>query len=222
MASQVIHAGYPGDNTEAMLKRMEKDVLSHHPTAVTVQCGTNDSVNPRAFIPLNEFSSNLKKIISRIKNEAKAEILLIAPPPCISSEVVIRYKFPDEYKEKDLNIPLLEYVNTMKNIAESEKIPFINLFSLFSGKKRISVTEDSLLRNKLNSGIEDGAHPTEEGYILIGKTVYNRLIMEGFDCTALVCFGDSITFGYPYSGMGTPEGNNFPAIVNRMLNGEWD
>ena len=220
MAFDVIHAGYPGDNTRAMLKRMEKDVFSHSPTAVTLQCGTNDSVNPRAFVPIDEFSGNLTELISRIKNETNAEILLIAPPPCISSEVVIRYKFPDEYKNTDLNIKLKEYVDRMGNTATENKIPFINLFTLFSGKKRIGLTQDSLIRNKLNSGIEDGAHPTEEGYLLIGKTVYNNLITEGFDCTRLVCFGDSLTFGYPYGGMGTLEGNNFPAAVSRLLNGE--
>lgn len=218
MAFNVIHAGYPGDNTRAMLKRIEKDVLTHHPTSVTLQCGTNDSVNPRAFVPVDEFSSNLTMLISRIKNEAKAEVLLIAPPPCINSEVVIRYKFPEEYKNRDLNIKLKEYVDRMGNIAADNKIPFVNLFTLFSGKKRIDLTEDSLIRNKLNSGIEDGAHPTEEGYHLIGKTVYNNLITEGFDCTRLVCFGDSLTFGYPYNGMGTLEGNNFPAVVSRLLN----
>ena len=119
MPFTVIHAGYPGDNTRAMLKRMEKDVLIHAPTTVTLQCGTNDSVNPRAFVPIDEFSSNLTQIISRIKNEAKAEILLIAPPPCISNEVIIRYKFPDEYKNTDLNIKLKEYADTMKEIAEN-------------------------------------------------------------------------------------------------------
>ena len=161
-----------------------------------------------------------RKRPAKKKNETNAEILLIAPPPCISSEVVIRYKFPDEYKNTDLNIKLKEYVDRMGNTATENKIPFINLFTLFSGKKRIGLTQDSLIRNKLNSGIEDGAHPTEEGYLLIGKTVYNNLITEGFDCTRLVCFGDSLTFGYPYGGMGTLEGNNFPAAVSRLLNGE--
>lgn len=220
MPLKVFHAGYPGDNTRAMLKRLDKDVLIHKPTTVIIQCGTNDSVNPRAFVPPDEFSENLEKIISGIKKETGAGLLLIAPPPCISSEVVIRYKFPEEYKNTDLNIKLKEYVDLIKGIAEKNKIPFINLFTLFSGKKRISLTENSLIRNKLNSGIEDGAHPTEEGYLLIGKTLYNNLITESFDCTRLVCFGDSLTFGYPYAGMGTLEGNNFPAVVYRLLNGE--
>lgn len=222
MAFTVIHAGYPGDNTKAMLKRIHKDVLQHDPTSVTIQCGTNDSVNPRAFIPLDEFLENLNTIISLIRQNTKADILLIAPPPCISQEVVIRYKFPDEYKNRDLNIPLKEYVDAMKNTAEKNALPFLDLFTLFSNKKRVALTQDSLIRNKLNSGIEDGAHPTIEGYQLIGKSVYGKLMMEGFDLSRLVCFGDSLTFGYPYEGMGTLEGNNFPAIIHALLNGEMD
>lgn len=222
MAFTVIHAGYPGDNTKAMLKRIRKDVLQHNPTSVTIQCGTNDSVNPRAFLPLEDFVQNLNSMISLIKIETNAEILLIAPPPCISQEVVIRYKFPDEYKNRDLNIALRKYVDEIKNTAEKNSLPFLDLFALFSARKKIGLTEDSLIRNKLNSGIEDGAHPTIEGYRLIGKSVYGKLMMEGFDCTRLVCFGDSLTFGYPYEGMGTLEGNNFPAIVSALLNGEMD
>ena len=36
----------------------------------------------------------------------------------------------------------------------------------------------------------------------------------------LVCFGDSITHGYPYPGMGTLEGPNFPALLSKLLNTE--
>ena len=220
MAFDVIHAGYPGDNTRAMLKRIRKDVLAHRPTSVTVQCGTNDAINPRAMVPMEEFCGNLEEIFSLIRNETGAEILFLAPPPCISSEVVLRYKFPEEWGKKDLNIPLKQYVDAATGLAQKEGIPFLDRFALFSGRKRAGLTADSLIRNKINSSVEDGAHPTLEGYRLIGKAVYGRLMAEGFDCTRLVCFGDSLTFGYPYGGMGTLEGDNFPAVVSRMLNGE--
>ena len=47
-----------------------------------------------------------------------------------------------------------------------------------------------------------------------------RLLAEAREPVRIVCFGDSITHGYPLAGMGTLEGNNYPAILNRLLNAE--
>ena len=80
MKNEVIHAGYPGDNTRAMLRRMRKDVLSHDPSCVTILCGTNDAVNPRALVPLEEFTENLNSMVSAVR-ETDTDLLLISPLP---------------------------------------------------------------------------------------------------------------------------------------------
>ena len=214
MKKEFIHAGYPGDNTAAMLRRMKRDVLSHVPSCVIVQCGTNDAVNPRASVPVKDFSSNMESIISAVQG-AQADLLLIAPPPVISAEVIARYGF-DLPPETDLNPKISMYADVMRLLAERNRIPFLDFFHIFNG---LSLTRD-LIRNESNSSAKDGAHPTETGYRFIAALVYQALLDHHCDCSRVVCFGDSITHGYPFPGMGTLSGCNYPALLHRLFNQE--
>ena len=218
MKNEVIHAGYPGDNTTAMRRRLRRDVLAHEPTCVTILCGTNDAVNPRAFVPRKEFLINLEAMIAAIR-ETDADILLIAPPPVFSPEVIARYSF-DLPPDADLNFKIREYANGIQYVAKHLGLPFLDLFSIFTGIGNVGPDSESLIRNEANSGTKDGAHPTGEGYRLIASLIYLSLRDNRCDCRRLVCFGDSITHGYPYPGMGTLEGTNFPALLFRLLNQE--
>ncbi len=215
MKINVIHAGYPGDNTRAMLKRIRKDVLAHAPTAVTVLCGTNDAVNPRALVPPEEYASNLAAILTMI-HEIGASALLISPLPVHSPEVIVKYGF-DYPNDFDLNPTILNYVETARRIAGQMELPFLDLFHIFHEIGMVGADVRSLIRNQANSGGMDGAHPTEEGYRLISAVLFQTLQDHRFDCSRLVCFGDSITYGYPYPGMGTLDGGNFPALLLRMF-----
>ncbi len=216
MKNEVIHAGYPGDNTRAMLRRMRKDVLSHDPTCVAILCGTNDAVNPRALVPKGEFTENLNAMISAIR-ETDADLLLISPLPVVSREVIERYGF-DLPPETDLNPKIREYAGVVQQLANSFGVPWLNLFHLFSEIGMAGAGTSSLIRNEANSGTKDGAHPTEDGYRFIAALVYLALRDNRCDCSRLVCFGDSITCGYPYPGMGTLEGGSYPALLNKLLN----
>ena len=62
MKHTVIHAGYPGDSSRAMLKRMDHDVIRHKPDTVVIECGANDAVNPAALTTVEESTANLKKM----------------------------------------------------------------------------------------------------------------------------------------------------------------
>lgn len=130
MKNEVIHAGYPGDNTRAMLRRMRKDVLSHEPSCVTILCGTNDAVNPRALVPLEEFTENLNSMVSAVR-ETDTDLLLISPLPVFSPEVIERYGFnlpPDT----DLNPEIMKYARAMRLLAERLGVPYLNLFHIFA------------------------------------------------------------------------------------------
>ena len=155
MKNEVIHAGYPGDNTRAMLRRMRKDVLSHDPSCVTILCGTNDAVNPRALVPLEEFTENLNSMVSAVR-ETDTDLLLISPLPVFSPEVIERYGFnlpPDT----DLNPEIMKYARAMRLLAERLGVPYLNLFHIFAETGMVGADRRSLIRNEANSGTKDGA-----------------------------------------------------------------
>lgn len=216
MKHTVIHAGYPGDSSSAMLKRMEQDVMRHNPDTVIIECGANDAVNPAALTTVEEYTSNLKKMVYRLE-EVSANILFVTPPPLYAREMILRYKFPND-PDTDLNSILDNYAAAMRSVASFLKKPLLDISKILKTVGNPGPDKDSLIRNEANSGVIDGAHLTVEGYRLLAVLVYQTLLHHRMAGRTIVCFGDSITHGYPLPGMGTLEGDNYPAVLSRLLN----
>ena len=218
MKYTVIHAGYPGDSSRAMLKRMEHDVIRHKPRTVIIECGANDAVNPAALTSVEEYTSNLKQMVYRL-DEIGSDILFVTSPPVYAPEMIVRYKFP-ESPDTELNPILDKYVEAMRGVASFLIRPLLDMSRILHTVGNIGPSADSLIRNQANSGVIDGAHLTVEGYRLLAVLVYQAFLDYHLAGPTIVCFGDSITHGYPLPGMGTLEGDNYPAVLNRLLNAE--
>ncbi len=216
MKYTVIHAGYPGDNSRAMLKRMEHDVIRHKPDTVVIECGANDAVNPAALTPVEEYASNLKQMVYRLE-EIGADILFVTSPPVYAPEMIVRYKFPQS-PDTELNPVLDRYVEAMRGVASFLNRPLLDMSRILHAIGNIGPGAESLIRNKANAGVIDGAHLTAEGYRMLAVLVYQALRDHHMLGRTIVCFGDSITHGYPLPGMGTLEGDNYPAVLHRLLN----
>ena len=216
MKHTVIHAGYPGDSSRAMLKRMEHDVLRHHPDTVVIECGANDAVNPAALTSVEEYASNLKKMVYNLE-EIGSDILFVTSPPVYAPEMIVRYKFPQS-PDTELNPILDRYVEAMRGVASFLNRPLLDASRIIHTVGNVGPGPESLIRNKANSGVIDGAHLTVEGYRLLAVLVYQALTDHHMLGRTIVCFGDSITHGYPLPGMGTLEGDNYPAVLSRLLN----
>ena len=217
MKHRVIHAGYPGDSSKAMLKRMEKDVIRHRPDTVVIECGANDAVNPAALTSVEEYTGNLKQMVYRLE-EIGSDILFVTSPPVYAPEMIVRYKFPQS-PDTELNPVLDRYVEAMRSVASFLNRPLLDMSRILHTVGNLGPGAESLIRNQANSGVIDGAHLTVEGYRLLAVAVYQALLDHHMDGRTIVCFGDSITHGYPLPGMGTLEGDNYPAVLNRLLNG---
>lgn len=218
MKHTVIHAGYPGDSSSAMLRRIERDVLRHKPDTVVVECGANDAVNPAALNSVEAYADNLRKIAAQVA-DAGASLLFVTPPPVYAPEMIVRYKF-NQPVDTDLNAVLNLYAEAMREVASSLEKPLLDVSRILHIVGNVGPGKDSLIRNEANSNVKDGAHLTEEGYRLLAVLVYQALLHHNIAGRRIVCFGDSITHGYPLAGMGTLEGNNYPAVLNRLLNPE--
>jgi len=71
---EAINAGVSGNTTVDGLARIERDVLQHNPTLVTVMFGLNDMTR----VPLAQYRANLKTIIDRCRSMG-ADVLLCTP-----------------------------------------------------------------------------------------------------------------------------------------------
>jgi lysophospholipase L1-like esterase len=76
-----INAGISGNTTSDVLARIDRDVLAHGPTLVTVMFGLNDMTR----VPLEEYRRNLGEIVAKCR-AAGAEVLLCTPNNVITTE----------------------------------------------------------------------------------------------------------------------------------------
>jgi lysophospholipase L1-like esterase len=215
----VINKGVGGNNTNDLLKRVDKDVLQLKPDLVIIMVGTNDMINSNKFISYSQYLSNYKAIINKLK-ENKIEVVLMSPPPVDTGYVFQRHK---RILFKDLPNSKIDSVREiLHQLAITHQIHYFDLNSLFKITDSPNRTANSLIINKMNKGIEDGIHPTKEGYKFITQHLViflkeNKLLKKN---KKIVCFGDSMTYGSFMVGEGTIEGETYPAFLNSVLNGK--
>lgn len=210
----IFNAGYNGNNTADLLERMDKDVISHAPGLVVMMVGTNDMLNERNMLSIDSFSINYEHLIKLLKR--KSALVLMTIPPVNSGYIAARDpKFaphPDAPQKK------VDAANALiRGLAKRYHCTLIDLDAVLTGGGGSGTNRESLFQNEANSGIADGVHPTYDGYRVIAAAVFQTIRLKWPDVHRVVCFGDSITFGYRMQGGGTSTGQCYPGILQAMF-----
>ena len=210
----VFNAGYSGNNTADLLARIDKDVFSHKPQLVILLIGTNDMLNERNRLTMAEFERNYRKLIRNIKRSSR--LVLMTIPPVNSGYIVKRkpqLNFTGNEPEE-----LVDSANAViKRLAFRNHCTLIDLHKILTGCGGSNVSKESLFQNEANSGIDDGVHPTYDGYRVIASAVFQTIRTKWPRAVRIVCFGDSITFGYRMKGAGSSHGRSYPGILQAMF-----
>ena len=216
VSAQVINAGVGGNNSINLLERLDVDVLQQAPNLVILLVGTNDMLNTKKMISYRDYEENLKKIIQKIKQRG-AEIIIMTPPPVDSVYLFNRHD-RKAYKEVP-NVKLDSTRLIIKNLTEINSLGYIDLFQIFSDMSLPIHNKDLFFRNERNSNVKDGVHPTSLGYRFIAETVFDYLKNNQFlnKDQKIICFGDSITNGAGTKHSGTNTGENYPAVLSRLI-----
>lgn len=135
----VINAGISGNSTVDALKRLQKDVLDHHPDLVTVMYGLNDM----ARVPKPDFQTNLEQIIAQCRG-VKAEVILCTPNGIINTSGRPIAK-------------LLEYNDAMKEVGRKHQVPVCDCYAAYETIREADPIAWRLL-------LSDEIHPNMDGH----------------------------------------------------------
>ena len=119
---RVVNAGISGHRVPDMLARLERDVLAHRPSVVTVNVGINDvwhgfsegypDGDGPGGIPLPVYEALLGQLVDMLRESCDAEIVLVEPT-VIGEDV--------DNPENRLNAKLETYVAAMRRVAEGRQ-----------------------------------------------------------------------------------------------------
>lgn len=159
MPLEFINAGVGGDQSGWAVKRVEKDVLAHRPTVVTICFGMNDAgyrptVNKEA---LEKFKDGLVKIINALRENSDARIVLLTTT-CVDEKV--------RPELKGYNRTLSRFVLETEKIGKSEGLAVINLY-----RPMKTALAKGQAANPAYTLVPDGVHPNEAGHLVMAETI---------------------------------------------------
>jgi lysophospholipase L1-like esterase len=212
---EIINAGVGGNNSRAILARLKEDVLSHDPSLVIIMVGTNDALNSGALVPLDEYRENLDLLVGRCIASG-SRVLLATIIPFHEPALMTRHQAA-AYGEMPPARRHAAVIHAMRECSRKHSLPLADLNTVFTVLGKTGEDSSSLLRNRANSGVVDGVHPTAQGCGLIAAVIFQTILDHRLPESRVVCLGDSITMGIAIEGEGTATGYTYPGRLADML-----
>ena len=212
----VLNKGIAGNNSNDLVKRINRDVLAESPDLVILMVGSNDMINSRKFVSYAGFQANYQLLLDRLTSRG-IQVVVMSPPPADTGYVFQRHN--RQLFSQEPNSKLDSLNRLIRQLARAYQVHYIDINQAFKQQGSPNRQAHSLIVNQANMGIPDGLHPTREGYSFIAREIYGYLKQHKLlkKSRRIICFGDSITYGAFMEGKGTTEGDTYPALLQRLL-----
>jgi len=141
------------------------------PLLITIFLGANDAVlsdiHPQ-YVPLNQYSENLKQMLKEIKTlHPNIRVILITPPPINERDWGNHRKSQNREMDRKLSVTK-KYRDTCIEIGKMENIPTLDTWTLFLGPE--GSTNWSNIEESTATFLIDGLHFNQKG---------NEILFEG-------------------------------------------
>ncbi|WP_198675433.1 GDSL-type esterase/lipase family protein [Pleomorphovibrio marinus] len=215
----IVNKGSGGDSSFDLIRRLRNDVIMEKPDLVFLSVGMNDMLNLDKFVDYDTFRKNYQRIIQTLADENIETVLLNLVP--VDTLAISSWYNEGIFQEKAA-IKVRKANEIIKDLANSNGLPLLDLFEAFVAANTSSELKGTLIMNQENSGVDDGVHPTKDGYKVIAQKIFNFLLQNKKLQTGkkFVCFGDNITYGAHVVGAGTNSGDTYPGLLRKMI--LWD
>lgn len=148
---EFINLGIGGDQTEDLVKRLERDFIDVAPDLVSILIGINDvwsRAGNKNWLSSERFEANYRKVLSDIKEKTNAKILMLE---------AFLLPFPDK---EGLREDLDRKINIERGLAREFADYYVPLDGLFA-QNCVGINPERWS--------SDGVHPNENGAELIGE-----------------------------------------------------
>ncbi len=153
----IVKAGVGGDDTPRGLKRLDKDVLAHHPNVVLIMFGVNDENGSKGknSISVEAYQKNLTTMVQKIVAAGATPVLMTTSMKNLQWSATVGN--------------LRDYAAAARTVAKEQNIALIDHFAAWEQLPRTGY--DYMIY--LDSGIN---HPGELGHELFLKGVVAALL----------------------------------------------
>jgi hypothetical protein len=143
------------------LPRIERDVIAHQPTVVTILFGMNDGLY-KDFDPavMKTYTDGLSEIIHIIKKETHARIYVMTPTVFDGTRPTPRPR------NNQYNDVLDKYSEAAKEIAKRESLPVIDLHST-----TVNALNAAKKAQPDYTFVDDGVHPGPDGQAVMAAEI---------------------------------------------------
>jgi len=175
IAAKVINAGVGGNTTAHGRSRFERDVVARQPDLAIIQFGINDSAvdvwrkppATKSRVPVDRYEANLRRFV-RVLRHRGAKVILMTPNPLRWTERLRAMYGKPPYDPDDpdgFSIPLIPYVEVVREVGREEGVPLIDVFAEFT--KQHHAADDLLL---------DGMHPNDKGHAIVADLLIGKVL----------------------------------------------
>ncbi|CAH8769131.1 SGNH/GDSL hydrolase family protein [Paenibacillus dendritiformis] len=177
----IVNAGVPGNTSAQGLGRMKEDVLARSPDVCTVLFGMNDhvAVGPnRPTVPVNEFRSNLERIVQALSSNRCVPILCTVHSIIEGTDASYYYhRHPQAWYESPSGAQawIDQYNEAVRQVAIKTNTRLADAAARWECELHSGTRLADLLRTKENSGEDDGTHPTAWGHRIYADCIADHL-----------------------------------------------
>ncbi|MGG4037013.1 SGNH/GDSL hydrolase family protein [Heyndrickxia ginsengihumi] len=184
----VLNKGVFNDNSDLLLKRLEKDVFKEQPDAVIICIGGNDcnfkwdevAARPyeehKPIVPLERYLNNIREMVKEINEKGIVPILLTLPPLDPKRYYhTISQRHGSEIAYWISKTGGIEHWHGLYNRRIKDLIKNINIPSI---DVRTALKKAGDLKELIS---DDGIHLTSTGYSVMGKKIFEDFFSVIFE-----------------------------------------
>lgn len=200
----VYNKGVGGENCREGRKRFDRDVLALKPDYVFIYFGLNDALNESKFLSEEEYVENLGWMVDQARKAGIKPILCTIH--AVGEEALLKRHKQKSYGAEGPNGKLDRYNKALGRLAKAKKVDVAD----FAGVAAAAEQKKTSLISA------DGVHLTPSGHRALADCFFKVVAGEIVDKAAIVCLGDSVTWGAGVEGGGTTTGKTYPAYLLQM------